>query len=328
MRRREFVVAAGALVVWPGLSRAQRGTDQIARISYLGVTSSATLDPRQLKQFRRGLAENGLIEGRNITIEYLWAEGRLDRLQALADDLARRDPDVIITAGGQAVRALAAAKVKAPIVFAIYGDPVGDGAVDSLARPGRNLTGLSMANSHLESKRLELLKEAFSPLKRVAILHDPSASSPAAMLADMQSAAKALGLEAMVFEAADPARFDVIFSDAVKEGANGVAAMASAVLNFHHRHLCELAMRHSLPSIWESSGYVRDGGLLSYGPSFPDMFRQAAGYVAKILKGTKASDLPIEQPVKFEFAVNLKTARALGITIPPSLLARADEVIE
>jgi putative tryptophan/tyrosine transport system substrate-binding protein len=328
MRRREFITTVGALAVWPGLSRAQRAIDQMARIIFLSATSSAALDPRQIEQFRRGLAENGLIEGRNIAIEYLWAEGRLDRLQALADDLARRDLDVIITAGGQAVHALAAAQVKAPVVFAIYGDPVGDGAVESLARPGKNLTGLSMANSHLESKRLELLKEAFSPLKRVAILHDPSASSPAAMLADVQSGAKALGLEAMVFEAADPTRFDAIFSEAVKEGANGLAAMASAVLNFHHRHLCELAMRHRLPSIWESSGYVRDGGLLSYGPSFPDMYRQAAGYIAKILRGTKASDLPIEQPVKFEFAVNLKSAKALGFTVPPTLVARADEVIE
>lgn len=235
MRRREFIAAAGSLAVWPGLSRAQRANDQMARIIYLGATSPATLDPRQLEQFRRGLAENGLIEGRNITIEYLWAEGRLDRLQVLADDLARRDLDVIITAGGQAVHALTAAQVKAPIVFAIFGDPVGDGAVESLAHPGKNLTGLSMANSQLESKRLELLKEAFSPLKRVAILHDPSASSPAAIPADVQSGAKALGLEVMVFEAADPARFDSIFSEAVKEGANGLAAMASAVLNFHHR---------------------------------------------------------------------------------------------
>jgi ABC-type uncharacterized transport system substrate-binding protein len=328
MRRREFIATAGALAVWPGLSWAQRANDQMARIIYLGTTSPATLDPRQLEQFRRGLAENGLIEGRNITIEYLWAEGRLDRLQAMADDLARRDLDVIITAGGQAVHALTAAQVKAPIVFAIFGDPVGDGAVESLARPGKNLTGLSMANSHLESKRLEVLKEAFSPLKRVAVLHDPSASSPAEILADVQSGAKALGLEVKVFEAADPARFDAIFSEAVKEGANGLAAMASAVLNFHHRHLCELAMHYHLPSIWESSGYVRDGGLLSYGPNFPDMYRQAAGYIAKILRGAKASDLPIEQPVKFELAVNLKTAKALGLTVPPTLVTRADEVIE
>jgi len=328
MRRREFIATAGALAIWPELSRAQRAGDRMARIIYLGATSASAIDPRQIEQFRRGLADNGLVEGRNIAIEYLWAEGRLDRLQSLSDELARRDLDLIITAGGQAVHALIAAQLKAPIVFAIYGDPVGDGVVESLARPGKNLTGLSMANSHLESKRLELLKEAFSPLKRVAVLHDPSASSSAAVIADVQSGARTLGVEAMIFEASDPARFDTIFAEAVDRGANGLAAMASAVLNFHHRYLCELAMRHRLPSIWESSGYVRDGGLLSYGPSFPDMYRQAAGYVAKILKGTKASDLPIEQPVKFELAVNLKTAKALGLNVPSTLITRADEVIE
>lgn len=194
MRRREFIATAGALAVWPELSRAQRAGDRMARIIYLGATSASAIDPRQIEQFRRGLADNGLVEGRNIAIEYLWAEGRLDRLQSLSDELARRDLDLIITAGGQAVHALIAAQLKAPIVFAIYGDPVGDGVVESLARPGKNLTGLSMANSHLESKRLELLKEAFSPLKRVAVLHDPSASSSAAVIADVQSGARTLGL--------------------------------------------------------------------------------------------------------------------------------------
>jgi putative ABC transport system substrate-binding protein len=193
--------------------------------------------------------------------------------------------------------------------------------------PGKNLTGLSMANSYLESKRLEFLKEAFPALKRVAILHDPTASS-SSELNDAQSGARALGLEAVIFEAADPARFDSIFAAAASQGVNGVAGMASAFLNFHHQRLIELATRYRLPSIWESSGYVRDGGLLSYGPSFPDMYRRAGGYIAKILRGTKASDLPIEQPIKFEFAVNLKTAKTLDLVIPATLLTRADEVIE
>jgi putative tryptophan/tyrosine transport system substrate-binding protein len=253
--------------------------------------------------------------------------GSLDRLQHLAGELARRSLDVIVTAGGQAVGALIAADVKTPIVFAIYGDPIGNGIVESLAHPGKNLTGLSMANSYLESKRLEFLKEAFPALKRVAILHDPTASS-SSELNDAQSGARALGLEAVIFEAADPARFDSIFADAASQDVNGVAGMASAFLNFHHQRLIELATRYRLPSIWESSGYVRDGGLLSYGPSFPDMYRRAGGYIAKILRGTKASDLPIEQPIKFEFAVNLKTAKTLDLVIPATLLTRADEVIE
>jgi putative tryptophan/tyrosine transport system substrate-binding protein len=220
-----------------------------------------------------------------------------------------------------------ATDVKTPIVFAIYGDPIGNGIVESLARPGKNLTGLSMANAHLESKRLELLKEAFPALKRVAILHDSTASS-SSELDDVRSGARTLGLEPLIFEAADPARFDVIFGDAASQGANGLAGMASAFLNFHHQRLIELAARYRLPSIWEASGYVRDGGLLSYGPNFPDMYRRAAGYIAKILSGTKASDLPIEQPIKFEFAVNLKTAKGLDLVIPATLLTRADEVIE
>jgi putative ABC transport system substrate-binding protein len=268
-----------------------------------------------------------LVEGRNITVDYLWAEGSLDRLQQLAGELAGGILDVIVTAGGRAVGALITADVKTAIVFAIYGDPIGNRTVESLAHPGRNLTGLSMANAHLESKRLELLKEAFPALNRVAILHD-STSSSSFEVDDARAGARALGLEALILEAADPARFDSIFADAASQGVNGLAGMASAFLNFRHRRLIELAARYRLPSIWESSGYVRDGGLLSYGPSFPDMYRRAAGYIATILRGTKASDLPIEQPIKFELAVNLKAAKSLDLVIPATLLIRADEVIE
>jgi putative tryptophan/tyrosine transport system substrate-binding protein len=327
VKRREFIAGLGGAAVWPIVGRAQQLKGRVAHIAYLGATSPSALDPRQIEQFKLGLAENGLVESRNITVDYLWADGSLERLQLMAGELARRDLDVIVTAGAQAVRALVAAHVKTPIVFAIYGDPVGDGSVESLARPGGNLTGLSMANSHLESKRLEFLREAFSALKRVAILHDPTASS-SSELADAQSGARALGLEVLIFEAGDRARFDAVFAEAADQGANGLATMASAFLNFHHRHLIELAMRYRLPAIWESSGYVRDGGFLSYGPSFPDMYRRSAAYIAKILNGAKPSDLPVEQPIKFEFAVNLKTARSLGLAIPPLLLARADEVIE
>jgi putative ABC transport system substrate-binding protein len=202
------------------------------------------LDPRQIEQFKRGLAENGLVEGRDIAVDYLWAEGSMERLRQLAGELAQRNLDAIVTAGPRPVRALLATQTKTPIVFAIHSDPVGDGVIESLARPGGNITGLSMANSNLESKRLEVLKDAFAA------------------------------------------------------------------------------------PIWETAGAVRDGGLLSYGPSFPAMYRRSAGYVAKILNGANPSDLPIEQPVKFEFVVNLKTSKAFGIEIPPTLLSRADEVIE
>lgn len=321
--RREFAAVVAGLVAWPALARAQ--SDRVPSIVYLGPTSPTAIDPRQIEQFKRGLAENGLIEGRNIAVDYLWAEGSMDRMQQLAGELARRKLDVIVTAGGQAVGALIAADVRTPIVFAILGDPLG--IVESLARPGKNITGLSMANTHLESKRLELLKEACPALKCVAILHDPTASS-SSELEDVRAGAQALGLKALVFEASNPDRFDSIFAEAASQGADSLAGMASAFLNFHHQRLIKLAAQYRLPSIWEASIYVRDGGLLSYGPNFPDMYRRSAGYVARILAGTKASDLPIEQPIKFEFSVNLKTARSLDLALPTTLLARADEVVE
>jgi putative tryptophan/tyrosine transport system substrate-binding protein len=326
MRRREFIAGLGGAAAWPVVARAQPRNGQVAHIAYLGMTSPSVLDPRQIQQFKQGLADNGLIEGRNIIVDYVWAEGRAERLRQLATDLAERNLDLIVTAGPQAVRALLATRTQMPIVFAIHSDPVADGVIDSFARPGRNVTGLSMANSNLESKRLQILKDADLSLTRVAILRDPSGSPSG--LADVESGARELGLETVIFDASDPSGFDKIFAEATSRNVNGVAGMASALLNFHHKRLIELANQHRLPSIWEASGYVRDGGMLSYGPSFADMYRQSAGYVAKILNGAKPSDLPVEQPVKFELAINLKTAKALGLTIPPSLLARADEVIE
>jgi putative tryptophan/tyrosine transport system substrate-binding protein len=233
---------------------------------------------------------------------------------------------VIVTAGPQPVRALLATGTKTPIVFAILNDPVGDGLVKSLAQPGGNITGLSMAGTDLESKRIEVLKDAVPTLAKLMILHDPSMGGTA--LAEVQAAVQTLSLQSVVVEASEPASFADIFGGAVAQGVNGVATMASPIFNFQRKQLIALAAQYRLPSIWENSAYVRDGGLLSYGPSFPDMYRRAAGYVAKILAGRKAADLPVEQPVKFELAVNLKTAKTLGLSIPESLVLRADEVIE
>ena len=325
--RRQFITLfGGAAAAWPLGASAQRPNSRIAHIAYLGVSSPSALDPRNIEQFKQGLAENGLVEDRDVTVDYLWAEGSPERLRELAVQLAQRDLDVIVTAGPQPVRALLATQTKTPIVFAIHSDPVGDGIVESLARPGVNMTGLSMANSNLESKRLEALKDAFSALKRVMILYDPTMGVSG--LTDAQSGARALAIESLIVEAGDPAQFDAVFARAADQGANGLAAMASPFLNFHRKQLIELAAQHRFPSIWETAAFVRDGGFLSYGPSFPDMYRRSAGYIAKILRGAKPSDLPIEQPIKFEFAVNLKTAKALGLEVLPSLLARADELIE
>jgi putative ABC transport system substrate-binding protein len=327
MRRRHFLgVLSCAAMAWPGAARAQQASGRIARIAYLGAQSPAILDPRQLEAFKQGLQENGFTEGRNITVEYFWAEGNPDRMRQLAAELGQRELDVILTAGPQLVLTLMATKTKTPIVFAIVSDAVGDGIVTNLARPEGNVTGLSMSNSDLESKRLEILKDTVPGLKRIMILHDPSMGSAA--MAGIEAAAKSLSIEPNIVRTSDPDQFDVVFERAVAGGDKALAAMASPFLNFHRKKLIELTERHRLPSIWETASYVRDGALLSYGPSFSDMYRRSAGYVAKIINGAKPSDLPVEQPIRFELAVNLKTAKALGLTVPPTLLARADEVIE
>ena len=327
MNRREVImVLGGAAAGWPLAARAQHANGRKARIAFLSISSPQALDPRSIEQFRLGLAENGLVDGRDITVEYFWAEGSLDRLRDLAAELGQRNFDVIVTAGPQPVRALQATAIRSPIVFAIHSDPVGDNAVESLARPGGNVTGLSMLNANLEGKRLEVLKEVLPALKRVLILYDPTMGVSA--LEDAQAAARVLALEPLIAQISSPTQLNGAFAEGTNQGANGLATMASPFFNFHRNQLIELATRHRFPSIWEATVFARDGGLLSYGPSFPDMYRRSAGYVAKILSGARPSELPVEQPVKFELAVNLKAAKALGLEVPPTLLVRADEVIE
>jgi putative ABC transport system substrate-binding protein len=327
MKRRHFIALLGGVAVAaPVVAHAQKAPSKIAHIAYLGALSPTTLDPRQIQQFKAGLAENGLIEGQNITVDYMWGEGSTARLEQLAAELSRRNLDVIVSGGPQPMRALVATGMKTPIVFAILNDPISDGFVQSLARPGGNVTGLSMAGTDIEGKRVEVLKDAVPAVTNLMILHDPTMGTTA--LADVVAAAKALALKSVVSEANDPIKYADIFAAAVAQGINGVTAMASPLLNFQRKRLIELASQYRLPSIWEASAYVRDGGLLSYGPSFPDMYRRSAGYVAKIIGGQRPADLPVEQPVSFELAVNLKTAKAFGLAIPQALLARADEVIE
>lgn len=325
MRRREFLGFVGGAAAWPLAAWAQVQAPSF-KIAYLGALSPTTIDPRQIEQFKAGLVENGFIEGQNITVDYLWAEGSADRLYRLAAELAQRDVDLIVTAGPQLIRALVGAKVKVPIVFAIDGDPVGDGFIQSLAQPGGNITGLSMTNVDLESKRLEILKDTVPSLKKVMLLHDPT-NGPSG-IEEAKAGAQGLGLEIWIVDTDDNNRIAEAFAHASAQGIGAVSCMASPFFNFHRKQLIALALQHRLPSIWEGTAYVRDGGLLAYGPSFPDMYRRSAGYVAKILKGAKPSDLPVEQPIRFELAINTKTAQAFGITVPPTLIARADEVIE
>ena len=256
----------------------------------------------------------------------LVGDGNPDRLRQHAADLAKRNLSVIVTAGPQPVRALLEAKVSSPIVFAILSDPISDGFVQSLARPGGNLTGLSMVGTDLESKRLQIFKDGVPAITKVMLLHDPTMGSIG--LEEAKSSARGLGLEIFVGEVADVDKLADIFTEAVRQNVNGVAGLASPFFNFNRKQLVDLCSQYRLPSIWEAIAYIRDGGLISYGPSFPDMYRQSAGYVAKILKGTKPSELPVQQPIRFELAVNLKTAKTLGVTLPASLIGRADEVVE
>jgi putative ABC transport system substrate-binding protein len=328
MRRRTLISAlvAGGVVL-PSVLRAQTGSSTPPHVAFVSASSQATFDPRNLQNFRKGLAENGLVDGRNIRMTYDFADANAERLRELCAKLAQSDAVMVVTAGPQAVRALQAAGMRKPIVVAIIGDPVASGVVANLARPGGIVTGLSMNDSELEAKRLEILKEAVPGLSRVVVLIETSMKH-GNDLPEVSSAARALGLEPIVLEANESAGYEVVFADAIARGANGMAVMASPFFNSNRARLIELALRHRLPSIWEAANFVRDGGLLSYGPSFSDMYRRSAGYVARILKGANPAELPVEQPTLFELFVNLKTAKALGLTIPPSILARADEVIE
>jgi putative ABC transport system substrate-binding protein len=330
MRRRDLMAllagAAALPVVWPQAARAQQTGNRIARIGFLSPSGAASFDPVSLAQFKAGLVENGLIEGRNITLEVHWADGNLDRLRELAFELGGRDFDVIVTAGPQAARLLKETQTKTPIVLAIVGDMLADGIVDSLAHPNGNITGLSMSNKDLEAKRIEILKEAVPAAKRLMILWDPSMGPMG--VAEAQAAANSLGIESLLFEASDPSQFGGIFEKAAKAGVDSLSVMASPFLNRNRKSLVPFATAHRLPSIWEASVFVKEGGLISYGPNFPDMYRRSAGYVAKIIAGAKPGDLPVQLPVKFELVINSATAKALGLTIPATLLARADDVID
>jgi putative ABC transport system substrate-binding protein len=326
MNRREFAI----LVVSALASSRQvfaQSSDRIPRVAFLGNASPSTVDPQQVPSFKQGLHENGLVEGKNIEVEYFWIEGSFDRMRELATELGQGNFDVILTAGSKTVQTLLATGTKTPIVFAVTADPVGSHIVDSLARPSGSATGLSMSDSDLESKRVELLKEAVPSIRQIMILRDPVVG-PVNGAAEAQATARALGMGVVVAEASNLDEFEPAFRRAREQGADAIAGMASAFFNFNRKRLIELALQYRFSSIWETSVYVKDGGLMSYGPNFPDMYRRSAGYVARILKGAKPSDLPVQQPIKFELAVNLRTAKMLGVTIPSTVTTRADEVIE
>ena len=308
------------------LAQAQQQA-KIPRIGSLGGASPSA-NANGNEALRQGLRELGYVEGKNIIIEWRSAEGKLDRLPALADELVRLKADVIVTSGGQATRAAKEATKTIPIVMAQVSDPVGSGFVASLARPGGNITGLSTLAPELSGKRLELLKETVPKLSRVAVLGTSTSIGNVPQLREVDLAAGALKVKRQFLDILDPKDIETAFRAANKGRAEGVLVLAASVFVSRRTQVLDLAQKSRLPAIYYSPEFVEAGGLMSYGVNNTDLNRRAATYVDKILKGAKPADLPVEQPIKFEFVINLKAAKAIGLTIPPEVLARADRVIK
>jgi putative tryptophan/tyrosine transport system substrate-binding protein len=298
---------------------------KVPLVGRLGASDS----PARTEAFRQGLRELGYVEGKNIRIEHRNAEGKLDRLAMLAAELVRLRVDVIVTGGGQATRAAKEATTTIPIVMAQDSDPVGSGFVASLARPGGNITGLSNLGPELSGKRLELLKEIVPRLSRVAVFGTSGRAGNAQRLREIDLAAGAFGVKLQYLDVLSPKDFEIAFRTATKGRADAVLMMVwGPVLNPRRKEIAELAVKSRLPAMYQDREYVEAGGLMTYGVSEADLDRRAATYVDKILKGTKPADLPVEQPKKFEFIINLKAAKQIGLTIPPNVLVRADKVFK
>jgi putative ABC transport system substrate-binding protein len=328
VRRREFIILLASATACPLAAHAQQQAGKVPRIGYLRVTSASDRPPL-LDAFRRGLGELGWVEGQNIVIDYRFAEGRVDRLPALAAELVRLEVDVIVSLGTQGVTAARNATETIPIVMIAVRDPVGIGLIASLARPGGNVTGVSgYAGLESVAKQLELLKETVPEIRRVAILSNPTNAYHQLAIREVNVAARSLGLQLQLLEARGPNEFDGAFAAMAKERVGALLVVSDVIFNSHRTRLADLAARSRLPAVYAVRESVEAGGLMSYGPSFLDLYRRSAAYVDKILKGAKPADLPVEQPTKFELVINLRTARALGLMIPPSLLQRADEVID
>jgi ABC-type uncharacterized transport system substrate-binding protein len=299
---------------------------KVPRVGYLATNSLSVISDR-VEAFRQGLRELGYVEGKNIVIEWRSAEGKQDRVPALAAELVRLKVDVIVTAGPSVIRPAKEATITIPIVMAFDADPVSSGFVASLARPGGNITGLSTLAPEIGGKQLELLKEIVPKLSRVAVLGSSTAPGTAPSLKETELAAGALGVKLQYLDVLDPKDIETAFRAASKGRADAVLALGSPVFVLQRTQIADLAVKSRLPAIYGQQIFVEDGGLMTYGVSLNDLARRAATYVDKILKGTKPADLPVEQPTKFEFIINLKAAKQIGLTIPPNVLARADRVI-
>jgi putative tryptophan/tyrosine transport system substrate-binding protein len=325
IRRRDFIAAAGSTAVaWPLAARAQQPA-KLPTIGYFGTATASVMGP-WTATFVQRLRELGWIEGRTVAIQYRWAEGRAERVAEIAAELVRLKVDVIVTGGNAAVAAKQASSV-VPIVVALMDDPVGMGLIGSLARPGGNITGLSMQAADLAGKRLELLREVVPGLRRLAILANIGTPATVLEMREVQAAASTLGLEVATLETRRAEDIAPAF-EALKGRAEALYVVGDALLITLRIRINTFALAARLPTIYNFREYVEAGGLMSYGPNLPDLFRRAANYVDEILRGAKPEDMPVEQPTKFDLVINLTTAKALGLTIPESFLLRADEVIE
>jgi putative tryptophan/tyrosine transport system substrate-binding protein len=322
MKRRDFITFLGGAAAWP---RALRAQQKVPVIGVIGSPSPGAV-AADIAAFHEGLSEAGYVEGLNVAIEYRWAEGRLDQLPALAADLVARKVDVIAAlAGTPPALAAKGATSTIPIVFSM-GDPVGLGLVASLARPGGNLTGVSSLD--LSPKRIEMVSELVPGAKVIALLVNPNNAIAASTIQNSQEAARTKGVELLVLKASTESEIDAAFATLSQARAGALMQPSDVLFNNRLDQLVALASRHAVPTIYDWREYPAAGGLISYGPSRTGLWRQVGIYVGKILKGAKPADLPVEQPTRFELVVNLNTAKALGLTVPPSILARADEVIE
>jgi putative ABC transport system substrate-binding protein len=327
MKRIISYLAVAALLATAYSPVAAQEPAKVPRVAYLIGSYASSTAPR-IRAFRQGLRELGYIEGKSITIDSRFAEGKLDRLPALVAELLRLKVDVIVTGGPAPTRAAKEATTTTPIVMTQDSDPVGSGFVASLARPGGNITGLSTLAPELSGKRLELLKEVIPNLARVAVLGTSTQPGNAQELKEAEFAAGSLGVKLLYFDVLTPADIEIAFREARRGRAGAVLMMVPGrVFNSVRKQTAELALKNQLPMISRGEAFMEAGGVMSYGVSLPDLDRRAATYVDKILKGAKPAELPVEQPTKFELAINLKTAKQIGLTIPPSVLARADRVI-
>ncbi|MGA7609867.1 MAG: ABC transporter substrate-binding protein [Xanthobacteraceae bacterium] len=324
MKRRAFIAALGGAAAWPAVARAQR--QAVARIGFLDLApASAWVD--EVAAFRAGLSDFGYIEGKNIVIEFRWAD-TVDQLPERATELVRMKVDVIIAPASTEVEPVRQATKTIPIVFAQHADPVGLGHVASLARPGGNITGVSMVMTELSAKALQILKEAVPQAKQIGVLWNPTTPSHTVVLKEVEVASRSLGIQLLMMPAETVADFDGVFLTMARERADGFLVVGSPLVSMQRAPLADLELKYRLPGIFSNKANVKAGGLMSYGADFNYMYRHAAMYVDKILKGERPADLPVEQASKYELVINLKTAKALGLEIPPQLLARADEVIE